>query len=1101
MIEQLRQRGKRFAEASEAPRLPSAAAGGGQLKAQDKMGTRRSVKPPAAPLPAPPGLSAGSLAMAGPGTASDVATEQFGDGPIGTGAATERPSSAIAQDVAMLGEEGGATAVDQTQVAPDDGPAFHEIDRTVPSMRSPYGGLPNNVAEPEGRVQSLPEGSDADPTSVYTEQGAEEDSLEPDVPRKRKSRSKKEATATQAAPPKKRGIRGWFAGLFGCMGSMSMIGAGSLLVVVLLGIAAAGGGYWYYSRELPTVETLRAYQPPTVTVVTDKDGELLGEIFEQRRYVVPIEEIPAHVKNAFLAAEDANFYNHDGIDYMGIARAMGRNALAGRMAQGASTITQQVARNFLLTRDKKLERKIKEVILSWRIEEAYDKDHILFLYLNEIFLGSQAYGVEAASRTYYGKSVRDISIAEAAILAGLPQRPSDYSPHGSWDQAAARQHYVLRQMKEKGFITEQEYDTAMAEEITIVPRTNAFRDKAPWFTEHVRRQLVDQFGEEAVKNGGLQVKTTCDLNLQTVGQDAVRDGVFETDRRTGWRREAVKNAGAANIDKIRADHEKAMKKAWAYEQDAAGRVPQPDVSILEVGKRYDAIIVQVEPKWARVAIGAHDAIIPLAWADWVYEPNPSRSWRGRAATDLTALVDTDDDRKGDTPILMAGDLIQVEVGALSTRDPEVAKVFAGTPGASEDLVGAKPWQNPDVESALISMDLASGAVRAMVGGSDFTESQFNRAVQARRQVGSTFKPIVYAAAIESKRVTAADVFVDAPLAMATTGIGVWKPSNYGNDYAGPMTVRRALQLSKNTVTVRVVEAADPGMNDDLIYKFGRRLGIGGMPTYRQPADWVPTPTTDQLCPWIKEEADFTVCTDHYPALPEGQTNDREHRRHLTPGEDHWCRACDMSMGLGSASLSMEEMIRAYSAFATGGYLIEPYTIEEVRDRSGKVLMSHEKAQPPQVMDPAVASIATWLLEGVTHGGTGSAASYELGLRAVAGKTGTTNDEKDAWFVGYTNDVITAVWTGYDEPRTLGVSSTGGRTSLPTWIEYMRVAAPKEKDRPFPEASDLEHANIDEKTGRRLASGGVTYPFLKGTVPENTGLREGQATIEDLSGEL
>ncbi|MEQ1568978.1 MAG: transglycosylase domain-containing protein, partial [Myxococcota bacterium] len=881
----------------------------------------------------------------------------------------------------------------------------------------------------------------------------------------------------------------------GSLGAIGLVGAA---LVVLLGVGGVGGGYWYFSQGLPTVEKLQAYSPPTVTVVSDKNGQLMGEIFEEKRYVVPIDQIPDHVKNAFLAAEDANFYSHGGVDFVGILRAVIRNTLSGRKAQGASTITQQVARNSFLSKEKSYSRKAKEIILSWRIEEAYDKDHILFLYLNEVFLGAQSYGVEAAARTYFAKHIDQITIAEAAILAGLPQRPTDYSPYKGWSSARARQEYVIGQMEAKGFITAEQAAAALAEDVKIATRENKFRSKAPYFTEHVRRYLVERYGEDRVLHEGLKVQTTCDLDLQTLAQKSVKDGVYETDMRMGYRRKGVTNVGKGNISKTRDEAEQKLRTSWAEEQDPAGRVEVPAKSVLEVGRVYDAVITEVGAKYAKFGIGAHEAAVPIAWADWVYEPDTSRSWRGRVATDLTALVDGDGDGKRESPILMPGDLVKVRIEALSATDASVASAFANVPGAGAGTVAVKIFQVPEVESALLSMDLDTGAVRSMVGGSDFDRSEFNRTVQARRQVGSTFKPIVYAAAVESKRVTAATVVADAPLAMATADEFVWKPSNYSNDYEGNMTMRTALMKSKNTCTVRILESADPGMNRDVVYKFARRLGIGGPPTYALPADWVPSKQNDVLCPWVEETARSTICMDRNPPMPEGLT-DAQHRAKLPSDTKYLCRACDMSMGLGSASLTMEEMIRAYSAFATGGKLVEPYYVEKVEDRSGVVLEQHEPKAFEQVMDPAVASIATWLMEGVVNGGTASQAGSELKLTGLAGKTGTTNDEKDAWFVGFTNDVITAVWFGYDQPQPLGVSSTGGRTALPVWIAYMKAAAPRSKDREFPVRGNVQWAMIDEATGRRVTSGGMSYPFLEGTVPEGTGLAAGQVSIEDVSG--
>lgn len=910
------------------------------------------------------------------------------------------------------------------------------------------------------------------------------------------------ATVRASAPalksPRKPGRR---LLLPGCAGGMAM--SGMVTAGVALGLALGLGGYlWWVSQDMPTVEALRAYEPPTVTVVLDRNGKLLGEIFDQRRYVLPLDQIPQHVQDAFLAAEDANFHGHGGIDYIGIVRAMGRNVLAGRMAQGASTITQQVARNFLLTRDKKITRKVKEVLLSWRIEDVYDKDHILYLYLNEIFLGSHAYGVEAASRTYFGKSVRDITVGEAALLAGLPQRPSDYSPHRNWDKARARQEYVLGQMEDKGFLSHEKAEAARAESIQVVPKESAFLEVSPHFTEHVRRQLVETYGEEAVLRGGLQVKSTCDVDLQELAQASVSRHVAEVDQRLGFRREGIETLPDDDkaIAAWRTNSEQELRESWALEQDPAGRVPLPEQSVLEEVAIVQGVLLEVQPKWARVGIGNHEAVLPIGWADWAYDPDPDRSWRHREATNLTDRVDTDADGKDDAALLQKGDVVRVRIRTLDSTETAHQRVMAGTPGADRKMPGVQLWQEPEIEGAMLTMDLATGGVIAMVGGVDFRESQLNRAVQSRRQVGSTFKPIVYAAAINSRKVTAATLVADAPLAFATNDDFVWKPQNYSGDYLGNITMRHALAASKNTCTVRILETIDPGMNNDLVYSFARKLGLGGPPTHALPDGFVPTPQTDLLCPWVREKYDSTICMDRYPPKDEQLTN-TAHRAKIGPSDVYNCRACDFSMGLGSASLSVEEMVRAYSVFPTGGRLVQPYTIEEVRDRHGAVLESHAVSEFPQVVDPGVASITTWLLQSVVQGGTAAEAYAKLGLIGMGGKTGTTNEEKDAWFVGFTNDVITAVWVGYDQPKSLGLSSTGGRTALPIWLDVMKVAAPKSKDRPFPIRGDVEWILVDEATGRRVSSGGSAYPFLGGTAPESTGLDAGQMSIEDISTEL
>jgi penicillin-binding protein 1A len=385
-----------------------------------------------------------------------------------------------------------------------------------------------------------------------------------------------------------------------------------------------------------------------------------------------------------------------------------------------------------------------------------------------------------------------------------------------------------------------------------------------------------------------------------------------------------------------------------------------------------------------------------------------------------------------------------------------------------------------------------------VGGASFEDSEFNRATQARRQVGSTFKPIVYAAAIETEKVTTATLVTDGPLAFATDQDFIWKPSNYGNDFAGNITLRQALAMSKNTCTVRVLDRIDPGMNDDVIYRFARKLGFGGPPTHLLPEGHTATPDNDYLCPWVRETPTSTICMDRLPPKDPNLSN-TAHRARIGPDDVYMCRACDLSMGLGSRSFTMEEMLRGYSAFPSGGKLIQPYYIEQVRDRNGNVLEQHQPQEFAQVISPEVASITTWLLENVVQGGTGSAAQ-RLGVH-LGGKTGTTNDEKDAWFIGFSPDVITGVWVGFDQPRPLGVSSTGGRTSLPIWMEYMEAAAPRDRDRPFRMRGNVEWAQIEESTGRRVESGGRSYPFLPGTAPESTGAVAGQVSIEDIATEL
>ncbi|MCK6507615.1 transglycosylase domain-containing protein, partial [Myxococcota bacterium] len=899
------------------------------------------------------------------------------------------------------------------------------------------------------------------------------------------------------------------------------------LALGLLGAVAGGalavGAWRYYGADLPTVDALSTYQPPTVTVVYDRDGELLGEIYEKRRYVVPLEQIPKHVQDAFIGAEDANFWVHEGVDYGGILRAIGRNAIRGRKAQGASTITQQVARNFLLSTEKTYERKIREIILAGRIEEVFDKEHILYLYLNQIYLGSGAYGVEAASRVYFDKHVSEITLAEAAILAGLPQRPSDYSPHQHWDKARTRQEYVLDQMLQKDLIDRATHDATLAEVVRIAPRTNEFLTQAPYFTEHVRRYLVDTYGFDKIYNDGLTVYATCDLDLQKAAQESVRDNVLRASNSIGWRG-AAETLAAGEIAARRDATEQALRKAESEQvlhvgppdHPQAGPGPVPDRSTLATGERYQGVVLSVEPRFAVVGVGAHEVLVPITWSKWMYPPDPERSFKSRVQTDLTKA-------------LAPGDVVTVTVEAPTVAEVADLSDFADV---GRGRLAGRIYQDPDIEGALLSYRLSDGAVIAMVGGYDFQESEFNRATQAMRQVGSTFKPLVYAAAIGTRKVTTGTVVQDAPTVFGVLGFGLYKPDNYGEDYLGNITLRKALQLSRNVVTVRILDKV--GL-EPVFQLAGPRLRIG-YDTPRCSRTHVPA---DAECPgtltaspvagmaWCEhcepESCSMIRVDDPARCVGEVQSRDGETwcrscdvslrvcswapKTQLSLNEECldarldsesgevMCRACDLSMGLGSSSLTMTELTRAYSAFATYGRLVEPHWIDRVVDRDGTVIEAWQAPDAwPQVLEPGVAGIAHWLLREVATGGTG-AATNKLGIH-VAGKTGTTNDFKDTWFVGYNTELVTTAWVGYDQPRSLGVSFTGGGTALPIWMDYMQVAAPKDADKPFPPIPGVEMVPIDESTGR-VARGGREMPMLPGTAPTNVIGEIGQKTAEDL----
>lgn len=801
----------------------------------------------------------------------------------------------------------------------------------------------------------------------------------------------KSGRTAKAPPPKKKSrILRWLSALFAG-------GTGLAVLTVLLVIAAVYGVSWYYSRELPSIEELGVYRPPTVTVVYDRNGALMGEIYEKRRYVVELDAMPAHLKESFISAEDAAFYQHGGIDYMGIVRAVGRNALKGKKAQGASTITQQVARNFLLTSEKTFTRKIKEVLLAKRIESTFDKEHILFLYLNQIYLGSGAYGVEAAARVYFGKHVGELTLPESAMIAGLPQRPSDYSPHRHFEKAKARQSYVLGQMVDNGYIDQATSDAAYATELEIVARKNEFLVMAPWFTEHIRRYLVEKYGQDRVYNEGLVVHSTCDLALQQEAQRAITTGVGDADQKIGGWRGPLEHVEPSAVASKVAELEKSV-----------GTVVE--------GDWYTAVVTEVQKKHAIVDLGGVKGIIPLSWTTWASPVTPESTGRAKKIDDMNTA-------------LKVGDVITVEIEAQDFRKTDAMKTYKEA--GDGPFVGASLFQDPDIQGALWSYRLDDGGVLAMVGGVAFKDTQFNRATQAERQVGSTFKPIVYAAAIESKKFTTGTIVQDAPLVYNTLKNQLWKPANYGEDYLGDISLRKALALSRNVVTVRVLDV----IGLDPVYQLARKLGI---------------------------ESQMDV---------------------------------DLSMGLGSASLTIPEVARAYSAFATSGRKVDAHYVERVLDRDGNVLEQFTKpAEWELVLDPAVASITHWMLMEVASNGT-AAKAQQLGIK-VAGKTGTTNDNRDAWFVGYTPKVLTAVWVGYDQPKSLGGQATGGHTALPIWMQFMAKAVPKGQDGSFTPSGAVVWAGMDETTGRPV-TGGRSMPFLPGTVPGGEVAEAGQKTTEDL----
>lgn len=734
----------------------------------------------------------------------------------------------------------------------------------------------------------------------------------------------------------------------------------ALGLALAFGLLASVGlalAFWHFSRDLPDHQQLTHYEPPITSRLFAADGRLIGEFARERRLFTPMDQIPALVANAFLAAEDQNFYDHPGIDYKGLVRAIAQNVAnvaQNRRMVGASTITQQVAKNFLLTNEVSIERKIKEIILAFRIERAYDKDRILELYLNQIFLGSGAYGVTAAAQVYFGKSLDELTIPEAAFLAALPKAPSSYNPLRNPDRATARRNWVIGRMHEEGMISAQEASSAQAEAIRLSPLVTQ-PVRADWFNEEIRRELVALYGEEMVYEGGLNIQTTLNPRMQELADVALKNGLLRYDQSHGWR-------GA--LGRVE------MGAGWEGRFNAARRAAPPG---LLPGWRL-AMVTEVASDAAKIALDETlRGRIALKDLEWARENRP----RQRLGPPIKAATD----------VLTVGDLIIVEA-----KDADKP--------AGDYLLR----QIPNVGGAIVAMDPHTGRVLAMSGGWDFRINQFNRATQALRQPGSSFKPFVYLAALDHG-FTPASMILDGPGEYDQgRGMPKWRPKNYGNDFLGPTNMRRGLELSRNLMTVRV--AHDIGM--DKVVDYAKKFGI-----------------VDQMAPVL-------------------------------------------AMSLGAGETTLLKMTTAYGMLANGGQRIAPYFVERIQDRTGKAIQragsatcenckldwqGEETAIPvlqreeTQVNDPASVFQMVSILEGVTKRGT-AASLASLG-RPLAGKTGTTNDSFDAWFVGFSPDLVVGVYLGFDSPRTLGPRATGGSLAVPIFKEFMVGALKDMTSRAFP----------------------------------------------------
>jgi penicillin-binding protein 1A len=834
-------------------------------------------------------------------------------------------------------------------------------------------------------------------------------------------------------------------------GARLLLAAAALLSLAC--VAAGLGFYLVFLRDLPDLETLDDYRPPLASHVYDRSGVLIGEFWNERRVLVPFSEIPRHVVLAFVASEDSTFFEHQGIDFASILRAAWVNLLAGEKKQGGSTITQQMVKTLLLSPEQTYRRKLREMILARDIEQRFTKEEILYLYLNQIYFGHGAHGIGEAARTYFGKRVGELSASEAALLAGLPKAPSRYSPHANPERSEKRRRYVLDRMLEEGFLDASSHAAAVAERPALAAMPPPAYAEAAFFTEEVRRYLFDALGSEAVLEGGLEIETTLDAGLQHAATLAVRRGLEALDERQGWRG-PERHASEAELAA-------AVEAAAAENAAAAGAPPLADAGpgapALPADRPLHGVVLRVDEgsQTATVAFAEGvEAKVTLADVAWA---RPADAPKGTPAPKSIARVF----RRGDVARFR---LLPPENGAKTLR--------------------ATLFQEPIVEGALLSFEVTTGEVRALVGGYDYARSQFDRVTQARRQPGSAFKPVIYGAAI-AKGYTPASIVWDRPVVYTDETSGfTWRPRNYGRSFYGPITLREALVRSVNNATVHLFR--DVGV--DYVIRYARRLGI------ESPLDR------------------------------------------------------DLSLALGSSTLSLLELTRAYATFAAGGRRVVPIFIRRVRDRDGNALLENVSlgaappaapgagapapatppAEPPspretapvdlplpdalpasfeadpdpnQLLAAAQAYLVTDLLRAVVidPGGTGSRLR-EL-ERPVAGKTGTTNDQADAWFIGFSPDVATGVWVGHDEVRFLGWGETGGRTASPIFVDYMRTALADRPAREFPVPDEIVFARIDRKTGLLADASSsenatVFQSFLVDTEPTETA-GQAQTVSEDL----
>lgn len=845
------------------------------------------------------------------------------------------------------------------------------------------------------------------------------------------------------------------------------------LVLVMAFIAGAGATFVYFAwlTDLPDLRSVEDYQPALTSRVLDTNGKLIGSYANERRELAPIGSLPDHVGLAFVAAEDSHFFEHAGIDYKSIVRAALVDIKAGKIEQGASTITMQLVKQMLLSPKRHFSRKLREMVLAKQIESRFSKDEILYLYLNQIYFGGGAWGIDEAARTYFGKHAKELSVSESALLAGLPQRPSAYSPFVNPKLAERRRVYVLGRMRDEAIISATQYQTELANTPVLTSRAyTEGRIASRHFIEEVRRHLFEELGGDMVLEGGLLIETTLDVELQKAAVKSVRKGLEEHAKRRGYpgplRQVQVMDltteiSALAEVNKISPDEEGIV----------AG---------LEVGDAAEGIVISVQPE-SKIAIVSFapgvEGQVALDDVSWARKLDVER--QPKAVKQIASIFAVGDVAQF---VRLEGDvLVPEEVDDETEIVEEVVEAATQLADADEapaeivlpDLVRLSLHVEPQVEGALLSMEVGTGEVRAMVGGYDYNRSQFNRATQALRQPGSAFKPFIYGAAL-SRGYTPVSILHDRPIVYEDPVSGfVWRPQNYGRHFYGPMTMRASLVRSVNNATVHLFR--DVGV--DYVIEYAQRLGI---------------------------------------------------RSKLSR---------DLSLALGSSSVDLVELTAAYGVFPNKGRRVTPRFIKRVTDRDGNVLMENvilgdaapplpepeesevaapadsladllgdsqvlgledgaakaKPVSPNQLISEAAAYLMCDLLEAVVKDPRGTGWRLRTLGRPLAGKTGTTNDQKDAWFMGFSPGIVTGVWVGRDDSTILGWGETGSRAAAPIWVDYMKVALKGQPVLNFEEPEHIVSVRIDRASGLladRATNSSYFQPFLEGTEPtESTTARQ------------